>query len=101
MAMTQSMPCRRQRSTDVVRAAARRDRIDRHIGGPRTVKSGSASGLAERVGCEAADQAGADETERHQGGTGWPVRLGGGRIAPGHEEARDQTNPWGGRSGER
>ena len=71
------------------------------IGGPCTVKGGPASGLAERVGCKAADQAGADETERQEGGTGGPVGLGGGRIAPGHEEAGDQANPWGGRSGER
>jgi hypothetical protein len=86
---------------DVVRAAARRDCIDRHIGRPRTVKSGPASVLAKRVGCEAADQAGADETERQEGRTGWPVCLGGGWIAPGHEEARDHTNSWGGRRGQR
>ena len=101
MAMTQSMPCRRQRSRT---SSALPPGATASIGTsrrPPQSRADPASGLAECVGRKAAEQAGADKTERQEGGTGWPVCLGGGWIAPGHEEAGDQTDPWGWRSGER
>ncbi len=74
-------------------AAIRGHGVYRDVSRTRGVERTPASGLTDRVRCEAADQSISNEAARHQRCSGGSVSLGGRRIAAWNKKTGDQSDP--------